>query len=266
MIVKDLIPISTETIMGFEPDTGDLIFILDELQNAEVSQGQETQDITGKRGRKLGTIKRNKTVSVSATNGLVSGGLMSLQTGGDFSSEERAKITWVETVTVGSDHTALTSFKAVGAAGQEIITANIRNDDGTLGDLLEQADAADDGKFTYAPTTKTLTFDDGLAADTEIVVVYLREVKAAVLANDSDTYSRKVHLVVDQLAEDKCANVFRVQWDFPLADVSGEFSLSMGDNQTVHEFSADAVAGACGSAGRYFTYTVFGEKEGDPTT
>lgn len=264
MIVKDLIPVSIETIMGFDPTTGDLLFILDELQSAEVSQGQEKQEITGKQGRLLGSIKRNKTVSVTASNGLVSGGLLALQTGGEFVNQDKAKITWTETVTVNSN-AAATTYKAIGATGSEILTANVRNDDGTLGDLLEQATTASAGKFAYAPATKALTFN-GLANGTEVVVVYQREVKAAVLNNDSDSYSGKVHIVLDQLAEDKCAKVYRVQWDFPIMDVSGEFNLSMGDNQTVHEFSADAVAGACGSAGRYFTYTVFGVDEGDPTT
>lgn len=265
MIVKDLIPVSIETIMGFDPTTGDLLFILDELQSAEVSQGQEKQEITGKQGRLLGSIKRNKTVSVTASNGLVSGGLLALQTGGEFVNQDKAKITWTETVTVKSNKAA-TAYKAIGAAGSEILTANIRNNDGTLGTLLEQASSASAGKFAYAPSTKTLTFHTDIADNTEIVVVYQREVKAAVLNNDSDSYSGKVHIVLDQLAEDKCAKVYRVQWDFPIMDVSGEFNLSMGDSQTVHEFSADAVAGACGTAGRYFTYTVFGADEGDPTT
>ncbi len=70
-------------------------------------------------------------------------------------------------------------------------------------------------------------------------------------------------MFADALCEDKCGNVFRVQFYIPKADFSGEFSLEIGDSQTVHSFEASALAGACGTAGQFFTYTVFGSKAED---
>ena len=96
---------------------------------------------------------------------------------------------------------------------------------------------------------------------TEIVVYYLRKIQADVLTNMSDTYSGKCSLYVDAFAEDKCANVYRIQFYIPKADFNGDFSIEMGDNQAVHAFEAESLSGACGNAGAasaLWTYTVFG--------
>lgn len=49
-----------------------------------------------------------------------------------------------------------------------------------------------------------------------------------------------------------------VQFDIPRADFSGDFDLAMGDNQTVHAFEAESLAGSCGNGGALWNYTVFG--------
>lgn len=262
MDVMNLIPISTEQILGFDPVTEDLIFILDELQNAEISQGQEVRDVTGKMGRRIGSVKQNKSASISASNGIVSGGLMEFQMGTKF-SDGSFLITWTDIVTVNSN-AAATKFKAVGTAGSEIESVRLRHGDGSLGKVFEQADAAAADKFAYDPDTKALTFS-GVEDGTQVIVVYSRRVNGVQIANDSGVYSGKCHLIVDQLAEDKCANVYRVQYDFPLADVSGEFSITVGDSQTVHAFQANALAGGCKEGNNFFTYTVFGQNAEDVT-
>jgi hypothetical protein len=81
----------------------------------------------------------------------------------------------------------------------------------------------------------------------------------------SDTYSGKCSLYVDAFAEDKCAGVYRIQFYIPKADFNGEFSFEMGDNQTAHAFEAESLAGACGSAGTLWTYTIFGANAADAT-
>ena len=54
-----------------------------------------------------------------------------------------------------------------------------------------------------------------------------------------------------------------MQFYIPKADFSGEFTFDMGDNQTVHNFEADALGGACGTSGAFWTYTVFGANTAD---
>lgn len=262
MNINDITITSLETITAFNITTGAYMFTLDELQSATISQSQETTDITGKQGRKLARLKKNKAVTIEGTNGMVSGGLMEMQTGASFENKT-TEVLWTDYLTV-SGNAATTSYIAVGTTGAEIEGLYVKNSDGTLGDLMEQADAAASGKFTYDPDTKALAFSD-IADGTEIVVYYKRQIVADVLENDSETYSGKCQLYVDAFGEDKCANVYRIQFYIPKADFDGEFSIEMGDNQTVHSFNAEALAGACGAGANLWTYTIFGANTADAT-
>lgn len=261
MNINDITITSLETITAFDIVTGNYKFTLDELQNATVAQSQESTEITGKAGRKLATLKRNKAVTISGTNGLVSGGLLEMQTGGTFENKA-TEVLWTDYLTV-TGGAAATAYKAVGTTGAEIEALYVKNSDGTLGEALEQSDAASTGKFTYTPGTKALAFHTDVVDGTEIVVYYKRKIQADVLENESDNYSGKCALFIDALAEDKCSNVYRIQFYIPKADFSGEFSFEMGDNQTVHAFEAEALAGACGAGGALWTYTIFGANAAD---
>lgn len=262
-MVPDITITSIETITAFGVTDGAYLWTLDELQNATISQSQETTDVTGKAGRKISTLKRNKAVSISATNGLLSGGLLESQTGGEFENKA-TEILWTDTLTVKSA-AATTSWVAVGTEGAEIEALYIRNADGTLGDMLTQAADVEAGKFTYNPETKALAFHTDVADNTEIVVYYKRTITADVLVNDSDKYSGRAALYIDAMGEDKCSNVYRIQIFIPKADISGEFSLEFGESQSVHSFDAEALSGACGTGGWFFTYTIFGTETEDTT-
>lgn len=266
MNISDVTITSLETINAFDVVTGNFLFTLDELQSATIAQTQEKTDITGKQGRKLNSLKRNKAVTISGNNGMVSGGLLELQTGGKFENRTTT-VMWTDYLMV-SANAAETSFKAVGSMGNEIESVYVKNNDGTLGKVLTQDAEIAEGKFTYDPATKKLAFSDGEIADgTEVVVYYLRQIQADVLDNMSDNYSGKATLYVDAFAEDKCANVYRIQFYIPKADFNGEFSFEMGDNQTVHAFEAESLAGAgCGAhnaSGMLWTYTIFGANTED---
>lgn len=262
MNLNDLTITSLETITAFDLVTGDYKFTLDELQNATIGQTEDKEDITGKQGRKISTLKRNKALTVSGTNGLVSGGLLEVQTGGEFANKE-TEVGWTDYLTVNTN-AAATTHKAIGTPGAEIEALFVKNEDGTLGKVLTQNAEVGEGQFTYDPETKALAFNVSEIADgSEIVVLYKRKIKADVLESMSDKYSTKCTMYVDAYAEDKCGKIFHVQFFIPKADFSGEFSLEMGDNQTVHEFEAEALAGACGGPKALWTYTIFGDDAAD---
>ena len=91
----------------------------------------------------------------------------------------------------------------------------------------------------------------------------MRNITADVLDNESDVYSGKATLYIDAIGEDKCANVYRLQFFIPKADFSGEFEISMGDNQAIHAFEAESLAGSCGNGSKLWSYTVFGVDTAD---
>lgn len=262
MAFPDITLTSLETITAFDPASGDFLFMLDELQSASLQQSEETVDITGKQGRRLNSLKRNKSVTVSGTNGLVSGGMLAVQSGSEEGFVHKsALVRWTDYLVVSSN-AATTNFVAVGAEGAEIDQLYIKESNGTLGAKLTQGNAASATTFTYNPTTKELGFS-GIDDNTEIAVFYDRQIEADVLENDSGKYARKCTLYIDAFGEDKCANIYRVQICIFQADFNGNFTFDMGDNQTVHSFEANALAGACGSSGLYWTFTVFGDNAAD---
>lgn len=254
-----------DTIDAYQASTGNFLFTLDELTTSSIGNTEETQDATGRGGRLLSRTKRNKGVTISGTNGVVSTGLMELQTGGTFGSDDDVEVEWCDILTVRSG-AATTSYKAVGTAGAEITEMYVKNANGVVADELTQGDTAADGVFTYDPATKALAFDSTTVPDgTEVAVYYKRKVAAVYLDNNSDKYSGTATLYVNGLAEDKCSNVYRVQIYFPKVDFNGNFSFDLGDTQTVHSFEASAMAGACGAGDLYYRFIVFGVNEPDAT-
>jgi hypothetical protein len=263
--VGDYTITSLETITAFDISTGAYLFTLDELQDATISQTQDKQDITGKQGRKISSLKRNKAVTVSGNNGLVSIGLLAMQTGGEIENKI-TEVMWTDYLTVNSN-AATTSYKAVGTAGNEIEAVYVLSGGVATTKLTQDASAAE-GKFAYDPATKALTFS-GIADGTEVVAYYTRRIQADVLENYSDQYSGKCQLYIDAMVEDKCANIYRMQFYIPKADFNGEFDFTFGDSQTVHSFEAEALSGAAAcansgsSAGMFWRYVVFGENAAD---
>lgn len=259
--VADIAITALDTIKAYAMD-GTPRFIMDELTDTTIANTQDTQDITGKGGRLLNRLKRNKAVTISGTNGLISAGMLEAQTGSKFEHSATTPVEWVEYLTVSSN-SATMAFAAVGTAGSEIKALYTRNPNGTVKDELEQAASASSGKFAYA--NKVLTFSN-ITDGTEIVVFYTRNVDGHQIKNMSDSYSEKMTLVVDGTGEDTCGNIFHIQFYIPKADFNGNFDIQLGGDQAVHNFEANSMsAGNCGMAasGALWTYTVFGDEAAD---
>lgn len=259
--MADLMITSLDVIKGYSLVGAEPLFVLDELQDATIAHSEETTDITGKQGRKLNTLKRNKAVTVSGNNGLLSAGLLETQVGGKFEESAAAPVVWSEQIVV-KNNTAVTEFKAVGTVGAEIEALYVLDGNSVSVKKLEQAEAAADGMFSYDPETKTVTFV-GIEDGTTVAVYYTRNVAGHVLVNDSDVYSTKCRMYIDGTAEDKCGNIYMIQFYIPKADFNGNFEIAMGGDQVVHAFEANALAGSCGGAGALWTYTVIGANAED---
>lgn len=261
-LIPDIIITSLETITAFGISDGNYRWTLDELQNATISNTEDTTDITGKQGRLLSSIKRNKAATISGTNGVLSNGLMESQTGNMFTNGN-VEIVWTDNLVVNSD-TASTTYKAVGTTGAEIISLFVKDNNMVATTELTQAATAAAGKFAYNPTNKALTFNDGEIEDgTPIVVIYKRKIAAPSLANRTDQYAEKVQIYLDAIGEDKCGNVYHVQFHLPKVEFNGNFDLEFGENQATHAFEGRVMAGACTADGAMWTYTVFAGNTAD---
>lgn len=263
MNITDIIPTSVETIMACYPNGGSFRFMLDELQNFTINSQQENTNLTGRGGRVIGVLKRNKAVTVSGANGMVSLGLIEAGLGTQGKSgETTVKMPdFIEAFEKDGAVVAETTNVAVGTVGNEIGELFIKNPNGTVKARLTQDATAAEGKFAYDPTTKLISFKTGeVVAGDEITVYYKRKVNAdAILENVSDKYSETLELYVDCIGEDKCKNQYRMQYFIPYADTTGNFEITVGDSQTVHNFEATSVASACGNgSSKFYDLIIFG--------
>lgn len=238
-------------------NANELEFIMDEIQDGTINNTQEKTDITGKLGRKIGSLKKNKGVTVTATNGWIVGGALSAQTGSNI-EQGAYRVRVSETVTVKSNAATLENT-AVGTAGAEIGTMYYKNPNGTLGDKLTQsADAPEAKQFQYTPGGNTLKFHDGEIHDgTELVAFFDIEVEAAKISNDSETYSKTLKMYIDVTLTDSCDNLYHGQFVIPRADFSGEFELTMGGDPTVHAIEAESLVGGCTGSTKLWDLIVY---------
>jgi hypothetical protein len=261
-IINDLAITSFETIDCFDVRSGEWKYTLDELQNTTIANTQDKLDITGRGGRKLNSIKRNKAVTINGANGLISAGLSESQTGSEFRSEV-SHVRVPEYLAVNGNKATL-AYAPAGTVGNEIARVYVKNADNTQGTVLTQDSAVAEGKFTYTPATKEIEFNAGELADgTEITVWYDRNVQANVLTNLSDKFSDKVSMYVNALAEDKCNNLFRIQFYIPTADLNGNFEIQLGDAQTIHNFEAESLTSTCHGTSKFWDLIIFGENAPD---
>lgn len=238
-------------------NANELEFIMDEIQEGSINNTQEKVDITGKGGRKISSLKKNKGVTVSATNGLLVGGALAAQTGSEV--EQGTYKVRVTDIIVVNTNAGVTAQEAVGTVGAEIGTLYKKNANGSLGEKLTQvASVTSTGEFAYEPTTKALTFFDGDLSDgSEVVAFYDVEVESAKISNDSETYSKTLKMYIDVTAQDNCDNMYHGQFIIQRADFNGEFDISMGGDPTVHSIEAESLAGGCTGSTNLWDFIVY---------
>lgn len=240
--------------MMFFNNANQLEFIFDEIQEGNIQNGEEKSEITGKNGRKIGNLKKNKTVTFTATNGLIVGGALAAQTGSDV-EQGTFKVRTTEIVAVNSNKATIEGTP-VGTTGAELGYVYIKNQNGSQGKAYEQAAAAAKDKFSF--TGKEITFNDGDITDgTEIIVIYDTEVTSAKISNDTTKYSKVLKAYVDVTAQDNCDNVYHGQFIIPRADFSGEFELAMGGDPSTHAIEFESLAGGCGNSNTLWDFIVF---------
>lgn len=253
--VSKLIITQIDQIMAFN-NANELEFVMDELTDATISNSEDRVDITGKGGRIIGSLKRNKSVTISGTNGLLVGGALAAQTGTEIEQGTYA-VRMSEIIVVNSNAATITQ-EAVGTTGAEV-QIYVKNPNGSCGQALEQvASSPTTGQYTYTPAGKALAFFDGDYADgTELIAIYDAEVESAKISNDSEKYSKTLRMYIDVTAQDNCDNEYHGQFYIPRADFSGTFDLTFGNDPTTHAFEATALAGGCTGSTNLWDFIVF---------
>lgn len=252
---------SYDQITGFDRTTGSLDLILDELSDFTLSHEEEKVDITGKGGRTIRSLKKNKKVTGKGTNGMLSGGALAAMLGADIEDGEYV-IRYTDPITV-SGNRGTTRETAVGTVGNEIGVIYVRDANNAYisgGKKLTQASGEDlkTGEFSYDPDTKTLTFFEGDVPDgTEVIAFYDAKVTGKKITNDADKYSKTLSVFIDVTCQDGCDNLFHGQFIIDRADFTGTFDVQGGSDPTTQGFEFTSLPNLCTGENLLWDFVIF---------
>ena len=251
---------------AYDPSTDEFLWDADDLQSFKIANTQDNQEDTGKNGEVIGVRKQNKKVTVTFTNGTLVTGAIASQLGVSPESLTTAKVRYTDSVTI-TNNKGVTKFKAVGTTGNEIGKLYVRHGSSTQKTLTQDSTASATGKFSYDPSTKTITtFADDIEDGTVVVVMYDREVKDAErVRNLAGQYSKAIKAIVDlTVAEAGCNDEYFAQAIIYYLDCSGNFDITAGD-QSVLDFEGTSVKYGCntGANSVYYDFIVYDDKDAE---
>ena len=247
---------SVETIENYSRTDDTCLNILDEIKNVQLSNTEDSSDVTGKNDATLFTIKKGKAVEGSGSSGYISGSLMSLQTGSD-TVEGKIKFRKREVISFEANAGEVTTVEtAVGTAGSEILSVLVTVDGTTT--KYEQASAADGTHFSYANTTKKLSLPTNVTKAGTIEVVYDYEKEGASVGNSSDTYGKTTHTFINCLGKNTCDEVYFVQIEIYRCDWNANFDFDLGGDGVEHPFQFKSLVDKCGNGdSKFWDYKVY---------
>ena len=252
--------VSYDQFTGFDRATGNLEMIMDELTDCTISQEEEKTDITGRGGRTIGSLKRNKKTTVKGTNGMLSGGALAAMLGTDIEDGQYV-IRYTDIIKVTSNK-GTTVETAVGTVGNEIGTIYVRDEHQAYisgGKKLTQvASDPKTGEFTYNPESKEISFfagdiDDGV----EVIAFYDAKVTGKKISNDSTKYSKVLEGFLDCTLQDSCDNLFHGQFIFARADFNGTFDIQGGTDPATQGFEFTTLPNLCTGKSDLWDLIVF---------
>ena len=251
---------SYDQITGFDRTNGSLDLILDELTDFTLSQEEEKTDITGKGGRTIGSLKKNKKVTGKGTNGMLSGGALAAMLGSDIEDGEYL-IRYTDPIIVNANK-GVTTETAVGTVGNEIGTIYVRDENKAYisgGKKLTQTSGTPQtGEFSYNPESKEITFFDGDIADgVEVIAFYDAKVTGKKITNDADKYSKTLQVFIDVTCQDGCDNLFHGQYIISRADFNGTFDIQGGSDPSTQSFEFTSLPDLCTGKSILWDFIVF---------
>lgn len=251
---------SYDQLSGFNRNTGSLEMILDELNDFTLSHEEEKTDISGKGGRNIGSLKKNKKVTGKGTNGMLSGGALATMLGAEIEDGQHI-IRYTDVITVNSDKGS-TAETAIGALGNEIGTIYVRDANKAYisgGVKLTQTNGVPQtGEFSYNPGTKEISFFAGDVTDgVEVIAFYDTKVTGKKITNKSDNYSETLQVFIDVTCQDGCDNLFHGQFIIPRADFSGMFDIAGGTDPSTLGFEFTSQPNICTGKSDLWDFIVF---------
>lgn len=241
-----------------------VLFAITQIQNPSLNCASESTDAVDALGTPVATFYRSKTAEFSAENAMFDMNLMAVQVGAEkkVASAERKILTPVFEKISGTTAATLKHKPKVLPTYCYAL-----NGDGTLGTKYTKGDAASATAFTVVESgnTVTLTPPTGLAADTELLVIYEYESESGVaVTNSAKNFPKGCKFTLEVLGCDVCdqTNLLFAYLIFPNFKLSPDFDWSI-QTDGAHPFSGKAMQEYCDKEKKLFEIIIV---DGDDDT
>lgn len=241
-IYKEILYFYTEDLSTELP-----LYVLTQLNDANVEITAESTDVTDKNGNLVKKIWKSKAGSFSATNAFVNTNILNASSGGQaiFAAKgNEVEMPKIFHVKKGTDVTL-----------DKCVTGSVRVaqyfGDGSIGKiytLAEDAQATAD-KFAVAEGTGKLTLPTDEEADM-FLIKYLRKVEeGAVISNKADEFPTSVRAIMKATYYNPCKkNELKADYiEFPSFQVSPETTFPVSADSATMDFKGDLEIDYCGA-------------------
>ena len=248
---------SLEDAYFYDISSGELLAQLDEPTNCEFSGEEEEQEYNGKSGSLIAILKKNKKFNVKIDNAYVTAGGLATQMGADIvkaSSDNKIVIEREELVTAVTANNVTT----LTLTDTPISSTGVKR----VYPAYDDNSANVDGKLTvttdYTVSDKTITLVDNTKTG-NFIVIYDTEVSTGrLIVNDANSFSKDVRGIFNVMLIDPCDNnkEYLTQVTVPKLSISGNFTISMGDNPATMSVEGKAIKSFCGGSSELCTWAI----------
>ena len=237
-----------------------VLFSINQIQNASLNCASESTDALDALGTPIATFFRSKSAEFSAENALFDMNLMATQLGTTkkvASADEKVTVPAMETFTVAEGGKCELKHTPK-VAPTEIYALN---GDSTFGTKYTKDTAASATTFSIAD--KTISLPTGVAAGTDMFVMYEYETdKAVEVVNSATQFPVGCKFVMEVLGCDVCdqTNLIYAYVIFNNAKLSPDFDWNIQTDST-HPFSMKAQQDYCDREKRLFSIVIPSDEE-----
>ena len=239
-----------------------MLFAINQITNPSLTCSSESTDAVDALGTPVATFYRSKTAEFSAENAMFDMNLMAVQVG-------------AEKVVASVDNKITTpAFEKVSGATATVLKhipielptyCYALNGDGTLGKKYTKGENASADTFIVATSgdKTTLTPPTGLAADTELLVIYQYASESGIaVANSAKKFPKGCKFTLEVLGCDVCdqTNLLFAYLIFPNFKLSPDFDWNIATDGA-HPFSGKAMQEYCKKDNKLFEIIVVDNDE-----
>lgn len=203
---NELVLEKIRAVEEYDPATSELTGRYTQIEDPSLETSADGTTVSDAMGAEIVTFYNAQTGTFSFTNSLFSLDLAASQFGSakEIADTDNTIIVPVsETITIGSDHTAVLKYVPVGVTGAEVKYAKVINDNNTFGKTYKVSSTAGDDVFTLDATTKTLTFPENVTG--RVFVQYERQSENAVrVTKKTDGVPEIKSLLIHAIFHDVC--------------------------------------------------------------